>query len=74
MQNVPDNRLSSVAPLPRTVMRGKTREANPKRRKKAFDDRAVLIATPVLAARPTGVAADRKVRGSRKRGYRKPRL
>ena len=46
MQNVPDNRLSSFTPLPRTVMRGKTREANPKRRKKAFDDRAVLIATP----------------------------
>ena len=49
------------------------REAIPKRRQSARDDRAVLIASPrVLAARPQGVAADRKVRGSRKRGYRKP--
>ena len=46
MQNIPDNRLSSFAPLPRTDMRGKTREASPKRRQRAKNDRAVLIASP----------------------------
>ena len=48
----PDNCLSPFTSLPRTVMRGNQarsqRRANPKRRRTAFDDRAVLIAAPAF--------------------------
>ena len=70
MRSIPDNRLSPFVPLPRTDMRGKTREASPKQWQKRKDRRTGLNCVPrALAARPQGVAADRKVRGSRKRGY-----
>ena len=49
------------------------REANPKRRRSAPDDRAVLIAALVFSCE-AALSSQRKIRGSRKRGYRKPRL
>ena len=67
MRSIPDNRLSPFAPLPRTDMRGKTREANPKRRRSAPDDRAVLIAALVFSCE-AALSSQRKIRGSRKRG------
>ncbi len=46
MRSIPDNRLSPFAPLPRTDMRGKTREASPKQWKKEKTGEPVLIASP----------------------------
>ena len=54
-------------------MRGKTREANPKRRRSAPDDRAVLIAALVFSCE-AALSSQRKIRGSRKRGYKKPQV
>ena len=54
-------------------MRGKTREANPKRRRSAPDDRAVLIASLVFSCE-AALSSQRKIRGSRKRGYKKPQV
>ena len=49
------------------------REANPKRRRSAPDDRAVLIASPVFSCE-AALSSQRKIRGSRKRGYKKPQV
>ena len=74
----PSNQYTAFTHLPRTCMRGnharRRRQAIPNRRR---PDLGVCVQSlncvpRTLAARPTGVAADRKVRGSRKRGYRKP--
>ena len=47
------------------------REAIPKRRRSAPDDRAVLIASLVFSCE-AALSSQRKIRGSRKRGYKKP--
>ena len=74
----PSNQYTAFTHLPRTCMRGnharRRRQAIPNRRR---PDLGVCVQSlncvpRFLAARPKGVAADRKVRGSRKRGYRKP--
>ena len=49
------------------------REANPKRRRSAPDDRAVLIAALVFSCE-AALSSQRKIRGSRKRGYKKPQV
>ena len=55
MRSIPDNRLSPFVPLPRTDMRGKTREASPKQWQKRKDRRTGLNCVPrALAACPAG--------------------
>ena len=49
------------------------REAIPKRRRSAPDDRAVLIASLVFSCE-AALSSQRKIRGSRKRGYKKPQV
>ncbi len=49
------------------------RQANPKRRRSAPDDRAVLIAALVFSCE-AALSSQRKIRGSRKRGYKKPQV
>ena len=49
------------------------RQAIPKRRRSAPDDRAVLIASLVFSCE-AALSSQRKIRGSRKRGYKKPQV
>ena len=49
------------------------RVAIPKRRRSAPDDRAVLIASLVFSCE-AALSSQRKIRGSRKRGYKKPQV
>ena len=73
---VQTNRYHSFRPAPSAAhcyARKSRAKPAPNVGEKEKDRRTGLNCGPrALAARPTGVAADRKVRGSRKRGYRKP--